>query len=265
MAGMRSVLSLDINLGLFGFPVKVYKGTNDPNDGVQFRQIHAACGTPINQVKRCATCDVDVPYADLGKGYELAPGNILAFTEAEIKALKPEKSGVLKIDGYMDADEIDAAYQNGVSYFLSPGGKDHATFATFRDALGDKWAVGKVVLYGREQVVAIRAVERVLGMHVIRAHSELRNPADVPSYDKIPAASKPEHVALMAQLMGATTIRLDDVAFDSDSYADAVKALVAARAAGQPNPTQPDAEPIPQANDLMAMLKASLAAKQPAA
>ena len=35
MAGMRSVLSLDINLGLFGFPVKVYKGTNDPNEALR--------------------------------------------------------------------------------------------------------------------------------------------------------------------------------------------------------------------------------------
>src|SRR6185436_2742011 len=87
MAGMRSVLALDINLGLFGFPVKVYKATNDPTEGVSFRQTHAACGTPIFQVKRCPKCEVDVPYADLGKGYELAPGNYLAFTEAEIKAL----------------------------------------------------------------------------------------------------------------------------------------------------------------------------------
>ena len=71
----------------------------------------------------------------------------------------------------------------GTVYFLAPGGRDHTTFITFRDALGGRWAVGKVVLYGREQVFAIR------------------NPLDVPSYDQIPDVSKVDHVTLMAQLM----------------------------------------------------------------
>lgn len=264
MAGMRSVLTLDINLGLFGFPVKVYKAINDPSEGVAFRQIHGACKTPINQVKRCQTCNVDVPYGDLMKGYEIAPGNFLAFTEAEIKALRPENAGVLKVDGYMAADEVDATYHTGSVYYLAPGGKDHTTFATFREALGERYAVGKAVLYGREHVVVIRAVERVLSMHLVRAHGEIRNVEDVPSYDKIPGAAKAEHVALMDQLMGASVLRLDDVAFDSDSYADAVKALIAARTAGAPDPTPADAAPVPQANDLMAMLQKSLAAKKAA-
>jgi DNA end-binding protein Ku len=266
MAGMRSVLNLDISLGLFGFPVKVYKATNDPNEGVQFRQLHGECKTPINLVKRCKTCNVDVAQDELLKGYELAPGNFLAFTEAEIKALKPEKAGMLKVDGYLTADEIDPAYHNGSVYFLAPGGKDPTTFTTFRDALGDRWAVGKVVLYGREQVVAIRAVEHVLSMHVVRAHNEIRSPLDVPSYDKIPGSSKADHVQLMEQLMNQSALRLDDVAFDSDSYADAVKALIEARKAGQPNPSPTETAPVTQASDLVAMLKASLAAaKQPAA
>ncbi len=192
------------------------------------------------------------------------PGNFRAFTEDEIKALRPEKAGVLKVDGYMAADEIDTSYHNGTVYFLAPGGKDHTTFITFRDALGGRWAVGKVVLCGREQVVAIRAVEHVLSMHVVRAHNEIRNSLDVPSYDQIPDASKVDHVTLMAQLMDQSTLRLDDVAFDSDSSADAVKALIDARKAGQPNPAQADAAPVAQATDLMAMLKASLAATKQA-
>ena len=41
-----------------------------------------------------------------------------------------------------------------------------------------------------------------------------------------PPLSSPFAVTLMAQLMDQSTLRLDDVAFDSDSYADAVKALI---------------------------------------
>jgi DNA end-binding protein Ku len=265
MAGMRSILSLDISLGLFGFPVKLYKAVNDPTEGIHFRQIHGACGTPINLVKRCASCNTDVQQGDLMKGFELAPNNFLLFSADEIAALRPETAGVLKIDGYADEDEIDEAYLTGTFYLLAPAGKDHTTFATFRDALGSRWALGKTVLYGKEQVVAIRAIDRVLSLHVIRNHNEIRNAYDVPSYSKIPEGSKADHVALMAQLMTQSTLRLDDVAFDSDSYAEAVKALVAARSAGLPNPSPAEVAPLTPSTDLMSMLKASLAAKAGAA
>ena len=261
---MRSVFTLDISLGLFGFPVKVYKATNDPSEGVKFRLIHGACKNPINLVKRCYSCNVDVSPSDLMKGYELGSGKFLAFSEDEIKGLKPEKSGVLALDGYMAEDEIDAAYLNGTTYFLSPGGKDTTTFTTFRVALGTRWAVGKVVLYGREQVVAIRAAANLLAMHVIRPNSELRTPVDVPSYEKVAATAKADHIEMMGKLMDASTLALDDVAFDSDSYADAVKALVAARLAGAPDPAPAADAPVAEASDLMAMLKASLAAKKAA-
>lgn len=263
---MRSVANLNISLGLFGFPVKVYKATNDPSEGIAFRQIHNACGKPINQVKRCNHCNADVQQADLLKGYEVAPGQFLNFTDEEIKALRPEAAGTIKIDGYLAAEEIDSAYHDGTVYYIAPdrGDKkkklDCDTFTTWRDALKGRWAIGKVVMYGREHVVAIRAVERVLAMHFIRTHSEIRNVFDVPGYNEIPEESKREHLELMGQLVEKQGIAIDDVVLEQDAYAQSVKELIEARKAGLPAPAQPEFVPAPAAVDLMAMLKASLAA-----
>jgi DNA end-binding protein Ku len=262
---MRSVANLTIQLGLFGFPIKVYKATNDPSEGTGFRQVHAACSHPINQVKRCAHCEVDVPWGDLAKGVEVAPGEFITISDDDLKALKPEGDGTVKIDGYLAAGELDDAYLDGTVYFLSPTGPgkkiDTDTFTTFRDALNGRWAIGKVVMYGRERVVAIRALDRLLAMHFIRTHAEVRTVADVPGYANVPETAKAEYLALMAQVMDRSPIVIDDVVLESDAYADAVRALVAARVAGSPV-AQAAAAAAPAATggvDLMAMLRASLA------
>lgn len=264
MAGMRSLQNLDINLGLFGFPVKVYKAINDPAEGVSFRQVHGACGTPINLVKRCATCEVDVPQADLVKGYEATPGNFLTFTEDEIKALRPERLGVVQVDGYVGEDAVGDSYYDGSVYYLSPGGKDHTTFVTFRDALGDRMAVGKVVMYGRERVVVIRSTGKLLAMHFLRNHADIRNIVDVPQYAAVPEQANAQHLGLMTQLMDAQRVNFDDVVLESDSYADAVRALIQSRVDGTPAPTQAAVAPSAGTVDLMAMLQASLAATKAA-
>lgn len=263
---MRSILNLNISLGMFGFPVKVYKAVNDPAEGISFRQVHAACGTPINQVKRCSCCNVDVTQAELVKGYEQPGGPMLIFQEDEIKALKPEAMGTVKVDGYLAADEIDPCYQDGPIYYLSPDRGtnkkgDCDTFTTWRDALAGRWAIGKVVMYGREHVVAIRSVDRLLAMHFIRTHSEIRNVFDVPAYDTVPETSKSEYAELMGQLIRKSTIAFDDVVLESDAYTDSVKALIESRKAGQPAPAQSEFKPASTGGDLLAMLKASLAAQ----
>jgi len=260
MAGMRSLQSLDINLGMFGFSTKVYKAINDPTSGIEFRQIHDACQQPINYVKRCHTCSTDVEQSNILKGYEVAPGNFLTFTDAEIKALRPEKLGVVAVDGYLPPDDVDSAYHDGTVYYLAPDGKDFTTFVTFREALQGRWAVGKVVMYGRERVCAIRAVEKMLVMHLLRTHAEIRDVADVPKYDKVPETANPQFVDMMGQLMTAKTLRFDDVVLEADSYVESVKQLIQARLEGQPMPEQPVAAAAPGGLDLMAALQASLAA-----
>ena len=265
MAGMRAIQNLDINLGLFSFPTKVYKAANDPAEGVSFRQVHGTCGQPIHQVKRCASCAVDLAQSDLLKGYEVAPGNFLTFTEDEIKALRPARLGVVQIDGYVGDDAVSDSYYDGSVYYLSPGGKDHTTFATFRDALGPRMAIGKVVMYGREHVVTIRSTGKLLAMHFLRTHAELRHVDAVPGYAGVPDSAKADHLDLMAQLMDAQRVDFDDIVLDSDSYTDAVKALIASRLAGLPPPVPTEAPAQTATADLAAMLKASLAAAKAAA
>lgn len=256
---MRSILNLDINLGLFGFPVAVYKATNEPTEGIAFRQLHRVCSTPINQVKRCATCNADVPTSDLVKGYPEGTA-FITITDDELKALKPEAAGIISIAGYLSHDEIDESFHVGSVYYLKPGGKDPTTFATWREGLEGRFAIGTVVMYGREHVVAIRAFDRLLALHMLRSKAEVRLAADVPGYDKVPTTARPEHVELMRQLIERESITFDDVVIEKDKYVTAVQELIESKRTGVPLAGRP-APPAPhQSADIMAALKASLAA-----
>lgn len=261
MAGMRSVLNLNVDLGMFGFGVKLYKAMDDAGSGIGFRQVHASCGTPIHQVKRCAKCECDATTDQLLKGYEFQPGKFVTFTDDEVKSVKPENDGVLKVLGYLSTDAIDPAFFDGGVWFLAPADKDMTTFATFRDALNGRWAVGRVVMYGREHVVAVRATDRVLSLHYIRTHAEFRSVENIPSVGKIPETAAPEYIAMMSQLMDAKRVDFDEVVLEHNAADVALQKMVDARVAGEALPIATVAEPPKtSAVDLMAMLKASLAA-----
>jgi len=259
---MRSVAKVDVSLGLFSFPVGVYKSTDDATTGIGFRQVHSVCGKPIAQKRTCAHCDNhDVSFADIRKGFEVGPDQFITIADEELKALRPEKDGVLEVLGFMEPDGLGDTRYVETSYFLMPGGKDATTFATFRESLGGRYAVGRVVLYGRDHIVAIEAFYAGLMMHVLRSKAELRDITEAPSYGKIPTTAREDHCTLMRQFMDMKQVRLADVAIAKDRYVTAVEQLIEAKRAGTelPAPTaiEPSAGPTV---DLMAALRASLEA-----
>lgn len=266
MATMRALQSLDINLGLFGFSVKIYKAIEDPSEAISFRQLHRACNSPINAPKVCHKCGdgthpAIVPMSDIVKGFEYQPNQFVLVADDEIKALRPVRDAQVKINGYVDANEIDAAYLEGTVYYLAPGGKDSTTFVTWRDALGNKCAMGTVVMYGRERVVAIKAHDRMLALYFVRTKAEVRSTEDVPGYNAIPVVSQQAHRDLMAQVIDTQMVSFDDVTVESDRYVNAVRSLIDSKISGQPLVETEAPAAIPSAMDLIAAMKATLAQK----
>ena len=262
----RAVAKVSVSLGLFGFPVSIYKATDEPTSSVSFKILHEGCNKPINRKDSCSGCGATVTKTNSVKGFAEPDGSFLVFTEDEIKAMRPKNDGSLAITGYLPQVEMDPSYLSGDVYYLAPQDKsDPVTFATFRDALGPRFAIGSVVMYGREHIVAIRAFQSVLAMHFVRNHAEVRDIADLPGLAGIPNAAPAEYVSMMEQFMSATSMSFPEVALESDGYADAVMAAVEARRGGKP---APEAAPVAQqlaVNDLKAALMASLAAAGKAA
>jgi hypothetical protein len=76
-----------------------------------------------------------------------------------------ESTQVINLSQFVDAESIDPMYVDR-SYYLAPDGKVAAeSFAVMREGMRGKAGIGKVALYGREYLVAVRASGRGL-VHV---------------------------------------------------------------------------------------------------
>ena len=144
-------------------------------------------------------------------------------------------------------------------YYLVPSGKAALIepFAVIRDAMAGagRVALGRVVMTGRERIVAIEVRGSGFLLSTLHAQEEVRSDAEL--FDDIPA-TKPDHQ--MIEIARAIIDKQDGV-FDpslfEDRYADALRKLVAEKSKGlviEEKAAAPESNVI----DLMEALRRSL-------
>lgn len=68
-----------LRISLVSIPVQVFPAT-ESSASISFNQLHAVCQTRIQQKRWCPTCNVEVPYTDIVKGYEFEKGRYVVVT-----------------------------------------------------------------------------------------------------------------------------------------------------------------------------------------
>jgi len=64
-----------ISFGLVNIPVKLFKATASASGReISFHQIHKTCGTRIKHIRWCPKDEVEVPWDEVAKGYEVEKG-----------------------------------------------------------------------------------------------------------------------------------------------------------------------------------------------
>ena len=74
-----------ISFGLVTIPVKVYSATEEKD--ISFRQVHEADGGRIRYERVCEIDGEEVPYSDIGKGYEMPDGRMVILTNDDFAEL----------------------------------------------------------------------------------------------------------------------------------------------------------------------------------
>ena len=74
-------------------------------------------------------------------------------------------------------------------------------FAVMRDGMKGKVGIGKLALYGREYLVAVRPHERGIVMHTLHHAAEIRSIDSVEELNSVPAKVKPEEMKLAKQVI----------------------------------------------------------------
>jgi DNA end-binding protein Ku len=244
-----------LKVSLVTIPVKVFPAT-ESSAAVSFNQLHAECQTRIQQKRWCPHCDREVSNAEIVKGYEFDRGRYVVVDEEDIQKVRVESTRVIDLAQFADETAIDPIYVDR-AYYLAPDGPMAASaFAVMREGMAGKAGIGKVALYGREYVVAIRPRGKGLVMYTLHHEAEIRGIEQIEELSGLPDTIKPQEVALARQVIDTFSADLNLKDY-TDEYRDGLRRIIDAKIQGV-EVAAPEAPEPPRVVDLMEALRRSL-------
>ena len=197
-----------LKVSLVNIPIKVFPAT-ESSGTISFNQLHAECQTRIQQKRWCPTCNKEVAKTELAKGYEFEKGRYVVMTEEDIENVRPTSTRVIDLVQFDDSSALDPMYVDR-TYYLAPDGQIAAdAFAVFREGMKGKMGVGKLALYGREYLVAVKPHDKGLVMYTLHHAAEIRGTEGIEELATIPNKVKPQEVQLAKQVIATFEKKLD--------------------------------------------------------
>jgi DNA end-binding protein Ku len=244
-----------LKISLVNIPIKVFPAT-ESSGTISFNQLHGECRTRIQQKRRCPQCNREVPNSEIVKGYEFEKGHYVVLSEDDFDKVRTESTRVIDLVQFADEDSIDPMYIDR-AYYLAPDGPMAAeAFAVVREGMKGKVGVGKVALYGREYLVAVRPKERGLVMYTLHHAGEIRSIDAVEELGSVPSKVKPDEIKLARQVIETFEAPLDLKTY-KDEYREGLQAIIDAKIAGR-EVVAPSVEAPARVVNLMDALKKSL-------
>jgi DNA end-binding protein Ku len=244
-----------LKVSLVTIPVKVFPATESAAT-IAFNQLHADCQTRIQQKRWCPHCDREVPNSELVKGYEFEKGRYVVMTDEDIQQVRVESTRVIDLAQFTEAADIDPIYVDR-AYYLAPDGPMAAeSFAVMREGMVGKAGIGKVALYGREYLVAVRPQKKGLVMYTLHHDAEIRAIDQIEELSAVPSKVKPEEMKLAKQVIATfeSELNLKDY---KDEYREGLRQIIDAKIAGE-EIVAPEVQEPPKVVDLMEALRRSL-------
>jgi DNA end-binding protein Ku len=251
----RPVWQGNLRLSLVSCPVALF-GATDRSSEISFHLLNPDTNNRIRMVPT----DPDtgpVERSDLVKGYEISKNQYVVLSNEELGAVRLETTKNIEIERFVDENDIDRLYWN-VPYYLLPGEKAAVeAYGVIREALAEtgRIALGRVVMHGRERLVALEPRGKGMIAYTLRMGDEVVSPAD--AFDDIPATRPAKQMVEIARKI----IEQQEGAFEPDKFEDryenALRDLIRRKQKGEKLVT---AEPVEEDNviDLMQALKKSL-------
>ena len=244
-----------LKVSLVNIPVKVFPATESA-DAISFNQLHAECQTRIQQKRWCSHCEREVPNSELVKGYEFEKGRYVIVSDDDIQKVRVESTRVINLVQFADDSEIDPIYVDR-AYYLAPDGPMAAeAFAVMREGMAGKAGIGKMALYGREYLVAIRPKKKGLVMYTLHHDAEIRSIDQIEELSSVPTKVNPAEMKLAKQVIATFDAELNLKDY-KDEYKEGLRKIIDAKIAGE-EIVAPEVEEPARVVDLMEALKRSL-------
>jgi DNA end-binding protein Ku len=177
---MRTIWNGSISFGLVNIPIGLALATQRTD--VSFRTLHRECGTPIKQKRWCPFHEREVEADELVKGWEVAKGEYVVVEEADLESVALQRSQSIEILRFVNLADVDPVYFDR-TYYLAPSEADAARrpYVLLLRAMQETGmaAVGKFVLWGKENLCLIRAQDEALVLELLFFAEDVRSKGEI--------------------------------------------------------------------------------------
>ena len=138
-------------------PCRLYPATTDHD--LHFRQIHGACGTPVEYRRWCPRCEARLEADDIRRAFEVAPGEFVELGDRDLATLPLRTTHAVEILDFVDVADVDPLFFER-AYYIGPGKDGGRPYALLRTVLlqTGRAAVAQIALRAKESLALIRVV-----------------------------------------------------------------------------------------------------------
>lgn len=247
-----------LKLSLVSLPVKAYTASASGQTEIHLNQLHSECKSRIRYQKTCPIHG-EVPADQIVSGYEYAKGQFVVVDPEELDALRTESDKAITIDTFIPSEELDPIYFSGRNYYLLPDGPvGQKPYAVLHRAMTEEdcCAIAQVVLSGREQLVLVRPLEKLLVMTLLEFEPQVKKPG-VFEDELTSVQIAEEELQLTKSLMETFRKKGFDFAGYKDDYTEKLTQLIEAKVEGRELVAAPQAQE-PAVISLMDALRKSV-------
>jgi DNA end-binding protein Ku len=249
-----------LKLSLVSCAVALVPATST-TERTRFHTLNRNTGNRLRQRMVDEATEEVVEKEDRVKGYEIARGSYVQVEDEELEKVALESTHTIEIESFVPRAEIDKRYLDTPYYLIPNDTVAQEAFAVIREAMRDekRVALARVVLYRRERIIMLEALDKGMLATTLRYGYEVRG--EQPYFEDIPDVAIPnEMLKLASHIIDQKAGHFDPTKFE-DRYENAVQSLLKAKQAGLPA-AEPETPTPSNVVNIMDALRKSLAAEK---
>ena len=261
---MRTTWNGSLSFGLVSIPVGLAPATKPAarQSDVSFRLLHREDATPIKQKRWCPTHDREVTQDEIVRGFEVTKGQFVIVEDADLEAIeRADDSRSIEITRFVKEEDVDPIFFDR-TYYLVPGAApaQRRPYVLLLEAMRETEtaALGRFVRSGRESLCLVRARGDALALETLFLAEDVYSQTEISEAVDDTTVKKSE-LDLARQIIDSLAGDFEPEALVSEYRRD-LRALLEAKMRGEEIVTPEAAEEPAPVIDLMAALKASVAA-----
>jgi DNA end-binding protein Ku len=264
----RAMWNGTLSFGLLNIPISVFSAKEQKT--IHFNLLDKKDYGRIGYKQINKNTGREVSKKDIVKGYEYEPDQFVLLTPKDFEKANPKASESIDIEDFVELEEIDPLLFER-PYYLSPAKNGVKGYELLRKVMEEtkKIAIGKIVLHGKQRLVAVMARGEHLVLEILRYAREVLSADEIelPNDDKLKKVKISEKEINMAkELVNGMTSPWQPEKY-KDTYQNDLMKMIKnkVRGGGAIESEAPEKEEEEQSDrqvlDLMPLLKKSLEQK----